>query len=420
MTPVATPWALTAADLERRRGLRRMRVVATSLLGFAALVYVLTLHQEGAWGYVNATAEAGMVGALADWFAVSALFRHPLGLPIPHTALVPKRKDFLAVSLEDFVTGHFLTGDAVRERYLSADTTARLGRWLQDERHSTRVVQEVVTITERALGRIEDSDVRYLVEHSLLPRLVNEPFSPVAGALLQETVVDGVHHHLVDLVVVELHDWLIDNPEKFVAVLAERAPTWAPTWLNDIVTDRLHLEAVRWVQAIRDDRGHRVRVTVDDLLRDLASNLQEDPATMARAEQLKERALTHPQTIHAAVAVWEILRRALTRALADPDGLLRQRMASELVHLGARMQDDELLRRIIDERVGDSIAYLVQTYGTELATVISQVISGWDGKEAAERIELHVGRDLQFIRINGTIVGGLAGLIIHTLAQLAR
>ncbi len=412
-----TSLALTVADQSRLRGLRRMRWVATGLFILAALVFVVTVHRPGAWAYVNATAEAAMVGALADWFAVTALFRHPLGIPIPHTALVPKRKDVFAKSLEDFVTGHFLTGEAVRERYLSADTTARIGRWLVEPQHSERVVREVARITERALGRIEEGDVRYLVEHSLLPRLINEPLSPVVGALLQETVADGVHHSLVDLLVVELHNWLVDNPEQFMAIIGERAPSWAPTWLNEIVTDRVHLEAVRWIDAIRQDRQHRVRLAIDDLLRDLAADLQEDPPTMARAEQLKERLLVHPQTAQAAIALWDILRRALTRSLTDQDGLLRERLTRELIQLGERMQHDEQLRQIVDERVGDSLSYLVGSYGTELAGVISQVISRWDGREAADRIELHVGRDLQFIRINGTIVGGLAGLAIYSISH---
>lgn len=417
--PDMTSLALTAADEQRRRGLVRMRIVATALLGLAALVFVATLHRDGAWGYVNATAEAGMVGALADWFAVTALFRHPLGIPVPHTALVPRRKDVFAKSLEDFVAGHFLTGEAVRERYLTADTTTRIGVWLAEPRHSQRVVQEVARVGERVLTRVKEDEIRYLVEHSLLPRLVNEPLAPIAGAMLQETVADGVHHHLVDLVVIEAHDWLVDHPEQFVAIVRERAPSWAPVWLNEIVTDRLHIEAVRWIAAIREDRRHQVRVAIDDLLTDLATNLQEDPPTMARAEELKTRFLTHPQTAQTALALWDILRRALIRSLSDPDGALRERLTAELIGLGERMQHDAALRAVVNEKVSDSITFLVETYGRELTTVISQVISRWDGREAAERIELHVGRDLQFIRINGTIVGGLAGLLIHTLAQLA-
>ncbi|MBW3086460.1 hypothetical protein KEM60_02681 [Austwickia sp. TVS 96-490-7B] len=410
--------ALSEADEERRRGFVRMRRVATGLLIAAAAVFVITLHQDGLLAYVNAAAEAAMVGALADWFAVTALFRHPMGIPIPHTALVPKKKDTFAHGLEDFVTGNFLTGEAARERYVAADVTRRLGVWLDDPAHSRRLADETAGLLARALTRVEPGDVRGLVEHSLVPRLVAEPVSPLAGALLGEVVDDGIHHSLVDIVVIEAHTWLVENPETFMAIIGERAPTWMPNWVNDIVADRLHLEAVTWIRDVRDNRGHRVRQALDDLLRDLARDLQEDPATMARAETIKERLLTHPQTADTAMSVWEVTRTALQRALEEEHSVLRERIAKELRRLGERLVAEPELRARVDERVGDTVADLVDTYGAELAPIISQVIARWDGKEAAEKIELHVGRDLQFIRINGTVVGGLAGLVIHTVSKL--
>lgn len=411
--------AFTAADKERAAALRRMRIVATSLLGLAAVIFVATLHRGGAWGYVNATAEAAMVGALADWFAVTALFRHPLGLPIPHTALVPRKKDLLAKSLEDFVAGNFLTGDAVRERYLASGASARAGRWLADPAHSARLVQEVARIAGRGLAHVREDDIRELVEHSLVPRLAAEPVSPLAGRLLEQIGRDRIHQRLVDIVLAEAHTWLLENPRTFMAIITERAPSWAPSWVNDIVSDRVHTEALKWVRDVRDNPDHRVRLAVDELVADLARDLQEDPATMAKAEAAKEVLLAHPQTVDTLLAVWEVLRTALARSLEDPDGQLRQRLVAESVSFGQRLAVDETLRGRVDRRVGDILAWVVATYGSELAPVISQVIQRWDGKEAASRIELYVGRDLQFIRINGTIVGGLAGLVIHTLAQLA-
>ncbi len=411
--------ALARADAARAQGLRRMRAVASSLLVVAALVYIATLHADGVWGYVNAMAEASMVGAVADWFAVTALFRHPLGIPIPHTALVPRKKDVFAKGLEDFVAGHFLTGDAARERFLASNATARAGRWLADPDNSARIVTEGSSILGRGLDNVAAEEIREIVEGALLPRLAAEPVSPIAGSLLRQVVADGVHKHLVDLLVVEAHVWLLDNPRTFMSVIDARAPSWTPGWVSDLVTDRLHTEAVQWVREIRDDPDHRVRQAVDALLIDLAINLQEDPATMQRTETLKERFLAHPQTTQTAVALWEALRRAVRRALDEPEGPLRRRAVDELSRLGHRLVADQDLRERVDQRVGDAISSLVQTYGPELAPVITQVIARWDGREAAQRIELHVGRDLQFIRINGTVVGGLVGLLIHTLSQLA-
>ncbi|MCA0437532.1 MAG: DUF445 domain-containing protein [Austwickia sp.] len=415
--PHPAPISLSAADEVRRRGFHRMRRIATGMLVLMALIFLVTLHRDGALGYVNAFAEAGMVGALADWFAVTALFRHPMGIPIPHTALVPKRKDTFAKGLEDFVTGNFLTGEAARERFLASDVTRRVGVWLDDEGHARRLADESALILARALTHVAPDDIRGLVQNSLVPRAVAEPLSPVAGALLEEVVRDGVHHALVDIVVIEAHAWLLENPRTFMQIVDDRAPTWAPAWVNDMVADRLHTEAVKWVRDVRDDRSHRVRRAIDDLLSDLARDLQEDPATMARAEALKERLITHPQTTDAALAIWDVLREGMMRALHDPAGLLRERIAKELRRLGERLLAEPELRASVDARAGDAVAFLVDSYGQELAPIISQVIARWDGKEAAEKIELHVGRDLQFIRINGTVVGGLAGLLIHTFAQ---
>ncbi|MGH3469468.1 MAG: DUF445 domain-containing protein [Thermocrispum sp.] len=417
MSTITAP-GLTPADLQRRRGLRRMRTLAVSLLLLAAVVYLATLDRDGAWGFVNAAAEAAMVGALADWFAVTALFRHPLGLPIPHTAIIPTRKDALGQSLQNFVTEHFLAEDVVRQKVAAADVSHRVGRWLTEEQHARRVVEEGARVLHAALTRVRDDDVTAFVEHALLPRLVEEPMSPVAGHLLGSVVDDGAHHGLVDLALVEAHGWLSENPETVAEVVGSRAPWWSPQWLDDKVIDRVHLETLAWLADVRDRPDHPARHALDRLLRQLAVDLQHDPATMARAEALKARVLEHPGVGDTMAAVWDALRQALLDAVDEPEGLLRQRATGAVSGFGRQLLDDPDLRARLDGHAADAAAYLVRTYGAEVAGVISDTVDRWDGREAAQRIELHVGRDLQFIRINGTIVGGLAGLAIHTVAVL--
>jgi uncharacterized membrane-anchored protein YjiN (DUF445 family) len=409
---------LGPADLVRRRGLRRMRAVALSLLVLAAFVFILTRNRDGAWGYVNATAEAAMIGALADWFAVTALFRHPLGIPIPHTAIIPNRKDSLGQSLEEFVTGNFLTVDAARERVVASDLSRRVGRWLSQEQHSVRVITEVAKASSRVLLAIEDDDMLGFVEQSLLPRLVNEPLSPVVGHLLESVVQDGAHHGLVDIALVEAHVWLSANEEAVASIVGARAPWWTPAWLDEKVIERVHREALSWVADVRDRPNHPARQALDDLLAQLARDLQHDPETAARAEALKVRMMTHPQIGPSVVGMWDALRSAMLGALDEADGQLRRRGVSALSEFGERLLNDPELRQRVDDHVADAIGFVVSAYGHEIAKVISQTVDRWDGKEAADRIELHVGRDLQFIRINGTIVGGLAGLAIHTLNVL--
>ena len=412
---------MTAApelDEERRRGLRRMRSLAVGLLLFAAVVYLATLDRDGFLGFVNAGAEASMVGAIADWFAVTALFKHPLGIPIPHTALIPRRKEMLGRSLEEFVGENFMHEQVIRERMQVADLSRRVGDWLVVEEHSRRVVDEAASVLHIGLTRVRDEDIAVLVEEALLPRLRAEPVSPVAGSLLAEVVRDKAHHGLVDLALDEAYRWLDQNEDTFSDIVGERAPWWSPPAVNDRVTRRIHVELLAWLSDIRNDPMHHARIALDSMLAQLAEDLLHDPATQARAEALKERVFDHPQILVTATSLWKAFRAALLDALADDDGPLRGRAVAELSAFGRRLLEDAELRAKLDRYAADFAVFVVDRYGAELTTVITHTIDRWDGKEAARKIELHVGRDLQFIRINGTLVGGLVGVLIHAVAVL--
>src|SRR3954453_21079198 len=289
--PIMMITADPAADARRRRGLRRMRTLAVSLLLFAAVVYLVTLGQHGFLAFVNAGAEASMVGAIADWFAVTALFRHPLGLPVPHTALIPRRKDELGRGLEEFVGENFLQETVIRERIAAADISLRVGQWLAEPAHVRRVVDEVAEVASIGLGKVRDEHIADFVSDAFIPRFREEPIAPLAGGLLGEVVQDGVHHSLVDLTVDELRRWLVEHPDTFAEVLEQRAPWWAPPRLNEAVTRRLHTELLVWLEEIRDDPHHQARQAFDSLLTQLAHDLQHDPDTQARTEGLKVRLL---------------------------------------------------------------------------------------------------------------------------------
>lgn len=394
-----------------------MRLVAVSLLIFAAVVFLLTHGHGGAWGYVNAAAEAAMVGAVADWFAVTALFRHPLGLPIPHTAIIPERKDAIGASLEDFVTENFLTADTVQERLAAAQVPLRVGRWLAVPENSQRVVRTAAPSIARGLESIDDREVLELLDRLVLPRLSKEPIAPIAGHLLEGILQDKSHTALVDLGVRELHNWVAANPDMIVEILGARAPWWSPKWLDDTVTTRIHLEILRFLADVRDDPQHQTRQALDNLLGQLADNLQHDEATMAQAESLKEHLLAHPSIPGVVLSLWGSVRTAILDGLRDESSDLQARLARALTDAGERVCTDDELRASLERRLGSIVGHVVTTYGRELTSVITTTIERWDGKEAASRIELHVGRDLQFIRINGTLVGGLVGLLIYTVAQ---
>jgi uncharacterized membrane-anchored protein YjiN (DUF445 family) len=406
-----------ALDAQRRRDLRQMRLVATGLLVFAAIVYVLTRgHDDGLLGFVNAGAEASMVGACADWFAVTAIFRHPLGLPIPHTALIPRKKEMIGRSLEEFVSENFMREDIIRERVLDAEPTRRAAEWALAPGHAKRLVDEVATVTVHALHRIPDEDVRAIIEQAVLPRLAQEPISSLAGGLLDQVVRDEAHVGLVDLALDEVRGWLVDNEDLFESLITQRAPAWVPDAINDLVARKIHVEALKWLADIRNDPRHDVRLALDKLLIDLADDLQHDPATQAKAERLKERVLAHPQVADTAMSLWGSFRAVVIAALEDEAGPVRSRAVREVTALAERLLGDEALRARIDTRICDATIYAIDRYGTELTRIISDTVDRWDGKETAERVELQVGRDLQFIRINGTLVGGLIGMLIHAVS----
>jgi len=396
-----------------------MRALALSLLLLAAVIYLITHgHQHGVLGYVNAGAEAAMVGAVADWFAVTALFRHPLGLPIPHTAIIPNRKEALGESLQEFVAENFLREDVIRERIQSAGVSRRVGEWLVADEHSQRLVAEGSKILADALSHIKETDVAAMIEETFIPRLREEQLSPAVGQLLDEVLRDQAHTGLVDLVLDELGRWLLHNHDEVAALIENRAPSWTPQWVDKRVAVWVHEQVVTWVAEIGRTPKHPARLAMDRWLTDLARDLQHDTATMDRAERLKDRMLSQPRVVGTSIRLWDALRRALIGSLGDEAGLLRRRAREEVDAFGQRLIDDPELNRRLDATISDVAAYAVNNYGSEVATIISTTVNRWDGKETAERIELHVGRDLQFIRINGTVVGGLVGVTIHAISLI--
>ncbi|MGH3443821.1 MAG: DUF445 family protein, partial [Nocardioidaceae bacterium] len=255
-------------------------------------------------------------------------------------------------------------------------------------------------------------------EEVFVPRFLEEPISPIAGSLLEEVVRDKAHHGLVDLALDEGHRWLSEHEVAFTEMVGERAPWWSPPALNEKVTHRLHHELLAWIEEIRDDPWHHARYALDSMLAQLADDLLHDPQTQARAEQLKERVLGHPQVSATALSLWKAFRRALVESLDNPEGPLRARAREELHAFGVRLDTEADLRSRLDAHAADLAVFVVSRYGDELTAVITHTVNRWDGKQAARRIELHVGRDLQFIRINGTVVGGLVGVLIHALSTL--
>ncbi|WP_081790059.1 MULTISPECIES: DUF445 domain-containing protein [Kutzneria] len=397
-----------------------MKLVAGGLLAVATVIYAVTSWLGGpAWlGYVRAAAEAGMVGALADWFAVTALFRRPLGLPIPHTAIIPTRKDVLGASLGEFVGTNFLSEVVVREKLRRAQIARRVGGWLAQRDNAERVTSELANVAKGVIAVLRDEDVQAVLEQAVVRRLVAFPWGPPLGKLLGQVLEDGAHHKLVDLVCDRAYEWVRDNHETVQRVVSERAPSWSPRFVDSLLADKVYNEVLGFAWAVKTDVNHPMRLAVDRFLAEFADDMQHDPATMERAEQVKRQVLAHPEVQNLIGSAWATAKRMLLDAAEDPSSELRKRVLEGLVSVGGRLVEDDTMREKVDGWLEGAAAYVVGNYRGEITTLITDTIERWDAEETARKIELQVGRDLQFIRINGTVVGALAGLVIYALSQL--
>lgn len=426
--PVATPptrgaFVFSAADEERRRGVRRMKTTATGLLILVALVYVLAKIAQHAWGaggwagYVAAAAEAGMVGALADWFAVTALFRRPLGLPIPHTAIIPTKKDQLGISLGEFVGENFLSSDVVKARLHSLGIGGRLGAWLAEPAHAERVTAELATALRGALTVLRDADVQAVVGEAITRRAETAEIAPGIGKTLERVVADGGHHRAVDLVCAKAADWLVTHGESVMDAIQGGAPGWTPRFVDRKVGDRVYKELLRFVTEMRDMPEHPARGAVDRFLTDFAADLQSDTGTRARVERLKSDLIARDEIQDVIASAWSAIRSMIISAAVDERSELRLRVRSSLMALGARLATDGRLQRKVEGWIDGAVVYIVTNYRTEITSLITDTVAAWDAEHTSRKIEAHIGRDLQFIRINGTVVGALAGLLIYTVSR---
>ncbi|HWM06741.1 MAG TPA: DUF445 domain-containing protein [Actinophytocola sp.] len=400
-----------------------MKLVALSFLVGATLVFLaMTLWQSAGapgWaGYVKAAAEAGMVGALADWFAVTALFRHPLGIKIPHTAIIPTRKDAIGDSLGEFVGSNFLSEQVVRERLRRVGVAGRLGGWLAEPANADRVTAELSTVLRGVVAVLRDEDVQAVMEQAVVRRVVAVPWGPPLGKLLSGVFADGAHHKLVDLMCDRAYEWVKSNHTAVLRVVSDRAPTWSPKFVDSMVADKVYGEVLSFAWLVKTDPNHPMRLAIDKFLAEFAQDLQTDEATMARAEAVKEQVLEHPEVQNVIGSAWSTAKAMLLDAAEDPSSELRRRVREGLMSLGKRLSNDDSLREKVDSWVEGAAAYVVLNYRDEITTLITDTVQRWDAEETSRKIELQVGRDLQFIRINGTVVGALAGLLIYTVAQL--
>jgi uncharacterized membrane-anchored protein YjiN (DUF445 family) len=407
----------------RAKDLQKMKRLATGLLLVAAVIFLgarwWEVNAGPTWiGYIRAMAEAGMVGALADWFAVTALFRRPLGLPIPHTAIIPTKKDVLGDSLGDFVGENFLSEDVVRDKLARIEVSSRVGAWVAQPANADRVTAELATAARGVVTVLRDDAVQEVIEQVLVRKLMERPIGPPLGTVLSGVLADGAHHHLVDLVCDRAFDWVSGNHDMVLRVVHERAPSWSPRFIDDMVADKVFAEVQNFAFAVKTDPEHPLRKAVDTFLIEFATDLQHDPDTIERAERIKNQVVAHPDVQKFIGQAWSTVKTLILDAASDPSSALRLRVRDGLLGFGERLNTDAELRAKIDGWLADAAGYIVRHYRREITTLITDTVSRWDAEETSRKVELQVGRDLQFIRINGTVVGSLAGLVIYAVGQI--
>jgi uncharacterized membrane-anchored protein YjiN (DUF445 family) len=412
-------------EAERRRVLRNHKIFVTGLLVVAAVIFLACSwwqSQPGGapvWvGYVRAAAEAGMVGGLADWFAVTALFRHPMRLPIPHTALIPRKKDQLGQALSEFVGENFLNAELITEKVRSANIPEKLGAWLSQQENAEKVSREAGRLTANALRAFDPADAEALIQSQLIDRFTDPQWGPPAGRMLADLIEDGRTEPVVQEVVTWAHRKVLGMEETVVSLIDDRMPQWAPRFAKDLVGAKVYKELVGFTAAVADDPDHEARHAIRRFLRDLAEDLQHDPAMIERVEGIKQDLLGSTPVRGAAAAIWATASASLIDAATDGTSLLRTKITELCLTWGTNIQTDPQLRESLDRRITAAAAFLADNYAGEVTAIISETVERWDAAEASDKIELMVGKDLQFIRLNGTIVGALAGLAIYTVNHL--
>jgi uncharacterized membrane-anchored protein YjiN (DUF445 family) len=407
---------------------RRMRWTATGLLVLMAALFVLTkqyLDYHPAWGYAHAFSEAALVGGIADWFAVTALFRHPLGLPIPHTAIIPENKDRIADTMARFLRENFLTPSVVARRMQNMNVALAVGDFLvaaPDEKdgpdHRSRITGGAAELLAEVLESLDPDRLGNQVRSGLAGQLAKLEISPLLGRMLEGAIADQRHMPLMDGFIRWAGLTIEDNEETLRELIHNRANSvlrW--TGLDERISASVLDGLYKLLAEVLVDPEHPLRGKIEEGFAKLAQDLQHDPETRDRVEEMKRDLIENPAVAEWWLGVWERIRRSLIRRARDPNGSLGGEMRKGLAEIGQALQGDVRLQMQINRFARRTAVGIATRYGNEIVTLVSETVKRWDATTITGRIENAVGRDLQFIRINGTLVGGLVGMTLHFLVS---
>jgi len=403
----------------RARRLASARRRATALLGAVTALFigvtVARLHGTFA-GYVQAGAEAAMVGGVADWFAVTALFRHPLGLPIPHTAVIVERKDRFAATLGQFVQENFLNADVLTERIRAAKVVPRLGAWLAGEANAARFAGHAADLVVTAAEALRDEDAQRMLTAEVTRAVGSVDVAPLAGRVVRALIAEGQHAELFNAMLSGIDRYVEAHYEELRDRFETEAPRWVPDLVYRRVYDRMYARLRERLEAMAANPDDETRRQFDEWIAGLPDRLETSPELRERGERIKRDVLGSAALRDWSSSLWKNAKETMRIQAAHPDSELRHRMAGALVAAGRRLGSDQRLQESLERVIESGIRALADQFHDELAGLVTGTIQRWDASQTATQLELLLGRDLQFIRINGTVVGAGVGLALHAIA----
>jgi len=410
-------------DRQKARELRRVKAAATALLVFTAGLFVVARHyepQHWAWGYVAAFAAAATVGGLADWYAIVALFRRPLGLPIPHTAIVPRNHHRIADTLGEFIETNFLARAPVEARLREVDFASLVSDWLSDRERSAALAGFVMRLVPQALTAIDQSGLKGFLGKRVMAELQRIELAPLAAGLLSAVTEKNRHQRLLDELLGALEKVLAN--EETLAALREKIRQELPALFNLYRADAYLLRKIvasttAFIQEARTDADHPLRREFDNFVSGFIERLRSSQAFARRAESLKRDMLARPEIAAVAEGAWESLQSFLEQDARAPDSQVRRQLEAMLVDVGSQLAREPAIRAEINRGMVQVLSDFVESQKSGVGRFIADQVKGWDIDMLIGRVELTVGRDLQYIRFNGAMIGGLAGLALHALEQ---
>ena len=396
--------------------LRRMKRIPLLLLLLMAVLFAFTLNNPATWAaWVHAFAEAGMVGALADWFAVVALFRHPLGIPIPHTAIIPNRKNDIGESMSRFVADHFLEPAVVRKKLQNTNLAAFVVTWLKSEKGRRSVDDLTVAVLRWALAALHEKRVRRFLSRLSSKQLANIALAPLLGNTL-DWLVRGQRHQQILTQVLRYTIVLVhDNRDAIRTKVKKESPWWLPGFVDDRILKKMLERIEHQLFEMALDQEHPLRDQFNQWVQNLAQDLKSNPEHRRLGDEFKQQLLANDELQDYLYGLWRELAKNIESDIEQPESVIREQVGQWLDGVAEELDGDPDMQAWVNDWLADAITLIVGRNSAQIASLISDTVRSWDGADMSRRVELAIGRDLQFIRINGTLVGGLVGLLIHAV-----